>query len=100
MDTRKRLEAVFDKDQAEVLSEVITEAYRDLVKTSDFNELKGIVKDLGTKVGELAEAQKRTEKRVEDLAEAQKRTDRALSGRESLGPLHLRGMIQFLGIPL
>ncbi|UCH93118.1 MAG: hypothetical protein JSV88_22925 [Candidatus Aminicenantes bacterium] len=66
---------VFSTEQAEVLSEVINDAYTDLVKTSDFNELKDIVKDLGLKVGELAEAQKRTENRVEELAEAQKRTE-------------------------
>lgn len=36
---------------------------------AEFNELKDIVK-------ELAEAQKRTEKRIEELAEAQKRTEK------------------------
>jgi hypothetical protein len=66
---------VFSSEQAEILSEVINDAYTDLVKTSDFNELKDIVKDLGLKVGELAEAQKRTETRVIELAEAQKRTE-------------------------
>ena len=71
-ETRRKLESVFDKKRATVLSEVITDAYRDLVKTSDFNELKDIVKDLGKKVGDLAEAQKRTELRVEELAESQK----------------------------
>ncbi|MGD2088371.1 MAG: hypothetical protein PVH61_19490 [Candidatus Aminicenantes bacterium] len=63
---------VFSREQAEVLSEVINDAYNELVKTSDFNELKDIVKYLGSKMGELAEAQKRTENRVEELAEAQK----------------------------
>ena len=53
-DIKEKLEAVFKKDQANVLAEVISDAYRELVKTDDFNELKGIVK-------ELAEAQKRTE---------------------------------------
>ena len=71
-ETRRKLESVFDKKRATVLSEVITDAYRDLVKTSDFNELKDIVRDLGIKVGDLAEAQKRTELRVEELAGAQK----------------------------
>jgi predicted RNase H-like nuclease (RuvC/YqgF family) len=53
------------------------------VNKEDFRELKGIVKDLAEaqkrtekKVEELAEAQKRTEKRVEELAEAQKRTEK------------------------
>lgn len=72
---KKKLEKAFDKKQAAILSEVITDAYIDLVKTGDFNELKGIVRDLGIKVGELAEAQRRTEQRVEELAEAQRRTE-------------------------
>jgi hypothetical protein len=66
---------VFSREQAEVLSEVINDAYTELVKTSDFNELKDIVRYLGSKMGELAEAQKRTENKVEELAEAQKRTE-------------------------
>ncbi|MDZ7363434.1 MAG: hypothetical protein ONB46_22350 [candidate division KSB1 bacterium] len=45
------------------------------VTREDFSELKGIVKDIGIKVGELAEAQKRTELRVEELAQAQKQTE-------------------------
>ncbi|MFN0147924.1 MAG: hypothetical protein ACKVT1_15580 [Dehalococcoidia bacterium] len=40
--------------------------------------LTAIVADLATKVGELAEAQKRTEARLEELAEAQKRTETRL----------------------
>jgi len=97
---KKKLRGVFDERQSSVLTEIIIEAYEDLVKTGDFNELKGIVKDLGIKigelaeaqrasearltrletaVGELAEAQKRTELRVEELAEAQKRTELEIS---------------------
>ncbi len=64
----KKLGAVFEPQQAVILAEVVTEAYSDLVKTGDFNELKGIVR-------ELAEAQKRTEIQMEELAEAQKRTE-------------------------
>ncbi|MGQ9756487.1 MAG: hypothetical protein ACUVRF_11220 [Desulfotomaculales bacterium] len=52
------------------------------MKTSDFNELKEIVRDLGAKMGELAQAQKQSETRltrleavVEELAQAQKRTE-------------------------
>ncbi len=73
-----KFEKVFTREQAEVLSVVIDDAYHELVKTGDFNELKNIVKDLGIKMGELAEAQKRTEVRVEELAEAQKRTEKEL----------------------
>jgi chromosome segregation ATPase len=86
---RERLGKVFDEAQAAVLSEVITEAYNELVKVSDFNELKAIVKELTEAqvasekrltrieiaVEALTEAQKRTEARVEELAEAQKRTE-------------------------
>ncbi len=64
----QRFEMVFDPRQSRVLAEVITDAYSDLVKTSDFNELKAIVRD-------LAVAQQRTEARVEELVVAQQRTE-------------------------
>jgi len=67
----KQLAQEFTPSQAVLLSEVITSAYTDLVKTSDFNELKEIVRDLG-------KAQQRTEQRLEELAEAQQRTEQAL----------------------
>ena len=67
----EKFENVFDSRQAFVLAEAITDAYTDLVKTSDFNELKAIVKD-------LAEAQQRTELRVERLAVAQEKTEQRL----------------------
>ena len=65
----EKLQTVFDHRQATVLAEVISDSYRKLVKTSDFNELKAIVRD-------LVEAQKRTGLRVEELAEAQKEMSR------------------------
>jgi hypothetical protein len=68
---RERLMRVFSERQATVLAETITDAYDDLVKVSDFNELKAIVKD-------LALAQARTEMRVEELAVAQRQTEKAL----------------------
>ncbi len=34
----RKLETVFERPQAAVLGEVITDAYNDLVKTGDFNE--------------------------------------------------------------
>ncbi len=75
---KKRLDQVFEERQATVLVEVIEDAYSELVKTSDFNELKGIVADIARSQKELAEAQKRTEVRVEELAEAQKMTENEL----------------------
>ena len=51
--------------------ELLREELAETVKRSDFEELKGVVK-------ELAEAQKRTEQRVEELTEVQKRTEESL----------------------
>ena len=68
---REKLGRVFVDQQAEVLSEVIYDAYHDLVRADDFNELKGIVKELAHAQQHLAKTQQRTEQRVEDLAEAQ-----------------------------
>jgi len=67
----RRLKRVFAPEQATVLAETIHDAYADLVKTSDFNELKEIVRN-------LAQAQTRTEARMEDLVHAQQDTDRRL----------------------
>lgn len=79
---KERLEEVFEKHQAEVLATTIFGTYNELVKASDFNELKGIVRDISVEVKELAgaqkelaNAQKRTEIKVEELAEAQKKTE-------------------------
>jgi hypothetical protein len=74
-DMTRRLETVFERRQANVLATVITDAYTQLVKTGDFNELKGIVRDLAQAQRELAQAQQRTELRVEELAQAQQRTE-------------------------
>ncbi|MDZ7312969.1 MAG: hypothetical protein ONB45_17015 [candidate division KSB1 bacterium] len=60
------------REIVKIVDERIREAH---VTKEDFSELKGIVKELGIKTSELAEAQKRTELRVEELAEAQKRTE-------------------------
>jgi len=77
-----KLEEVFDHRQAKILAEVILESYNNLVKVSDFSELKAIVGDLAQaqnrtemRVEELAQAQQRTEMRVEELAQAQNRTE-------------------------
>jgi hypothetical protein len=58
----------FSEQQATLLTEVFMEVYGEVVKASDFNELKGIVK-------ELANAQRRTEMRVEQLVQAQQRSE-------------------------
>lgn len=78
----RRFARVFEPQQAEMLAETITEAYTELVKTSDFNELKEIVRDLADSQRDLADAQERTEVRMEtlagrmdDLTAAQQRTE-------------------------
>ncbi len=74
----RKFRSVFDRRQSEVLAEVVTNAYNDLVKTSDFNELKDIVKTLAMRMDGLAVAQQRTEQRVEELAVAQQETQREM----------------------
>jgi hypothetical protein len=72
------LNEVFSPRQSTVLAGVISEAYDDLVRSKDFNELKEIVRTLAEaqvhteqRVDELVVAQQRTEQRVEELAVAQ-----------------------------
>ena len=79
VEIKRKLQTVFDERQARILTEVVIDAYTDLVKTSDFNELKGIVKELAEHQKALAEAQKRTEQRVTELAEAQARTEQRVT---------------------
>ena len=81
----KQLNEVFSQRQSTVLAGVISEAYDELVRAKDFNELKEIVRTLAEaqgrteqRVEELAVAQQRTEQSVEELAVAQQRTERAL----------------------
>jgi flagellar motor protein MotB len=88
----KKLREVFPEKQAQVLVEMV-ELANQLVKASDFAELKQVVKELAeaqkqsevrlgrleAAVQELTEAQKRTEQRVNELAEAQKRTEQRLN---------------------
>ena len=78
---KERIAKAFDPPQASVLNEVV-DFHNELVKASDFTELKSIVKDLAQaqgrteeRVEELAQAQGRTEERVEQLAQAQLRTE-------------------------
>jgi len=77
---KKRFAKVFNPEQSAVLSEIINDAYSELVKSGDFNELKDIVKYLGLKMGELADAQKQTEKELRELVVEHKKTRRRLGG--------------------
>ena len=75
----RELQTVFEVRQAEAIAKVVTDAYDDLVKTSDFNELKEIVRDLAEGQKQLTEAQNRTEQKVEELAQAQNRTEQRVA---------------------
>ena len=68
----------FDKKQTRLLAEAMVEAYDDLVKTRDFNELKSLVRDIAVIQKELTTGQQRTEQRVEELTTAQQRTEQRL----------------------
>ena len=75
LELKEKLNRVFTVEQSGVLATVIHDTYNYSVRVSDFRELKEVV-------GELAEAQKRTEtsvdvltKRMDELAVAQKRTE-------------------------
>ena len=46
IEIKRKLSGVFNEKQADAMAEVITDAYSELVKTSDFNELRGIVRDI------------------------------------------------------
>jgi hypothetical protein len=79
----RRFEAVFERSQADVLALAITDAYTDLVKTGDFNELKGIVRDLAVAQQHtderLVHFARRTDEHFAELAVAQQRTDERLA---------------------
>ncbi len=76
------LRETFDARQAESLARVMGKIYKELANTVtkvEFEELRKTVAQLADNVKELAEAQKRTEKRINELAEAQKRTEERLN---------------------
>ncbi len=75
---KEKIEETFPEEQSKVLKEMV-HFMDELVKVSDFNELKSIVKELAEdqkemrqQLKELAEAQKKTEEQVKQLVEAQK----------------------------
>lgn len=76
---RNRLLEGFPEKQADLLAHVVIEAHDDLVNQADFHALTGVVRDLADAQKDLADAQRKTEKRVEELTEAQKRTEETLT---------------------
>ena len=79
---KQRMATAFTAPQIALLADWAEEYQQNLVKVSDFTELKEIVRDLGetqrrteVKVAELVKAQQRTEVKVGELVEAQRHTD-------------------------
>ena len=64
-----KLQAAFEPNQAEVLAEVIPRASEDLVKTSDFNALTSIVKDLAVAQQDLTQDVKTLSQEVKTLSQ-------------------------------
>ncbi|MDW8086611.1 MAG: hypothetical protein RMJ45_01310, partial [Candidatus Calescibacterium sp.] len=56
----QQIKEVFTPEQAKALEDLVN-LLNELVKASDFNELKAIVAEISKDIKELAEAQKRTE---------------------------------------
>jgi hypothetical protein len=84
----RRFETVFPEEQAQVLAAAIHDAYADLVKTSDFNELKEIVRNLAEAQGRMAEAQERTEEQISELTAVVADLVRSMNGlRREMGGL-------------
>ena len=90
VEMKKKPEKVFSENQASTLAELFVEAYDELVKASDFNELKTIVKELAEaqkvterRIGELAGAQARTQQKLEELVQAQARTEERVGRLEA-----------------
>ena len=80
---KENFEPLAAKKLAEVLGKLYTEITNTVTKT-EFKELKDLVSDLVKSQKELAEAQKRTEKRVEELAEAQRNSEQRLTRLEQV----------------
>ncbi|MCP4400289.1 MAG: hypothetical protein GY801_23650, partial [bacterium] len=76
----RKFETVFEDRQAALLAETITEAYTDLVKTSDFNELKEIVRRLAQAQERTEAAVQKTEAAVQTLAVGLTETRREVGG--------------------
>ncbi|MEW5767477.1 MAG: hypothetical protein AB1797_07585 [bacterium] len=72
---KERLSGVFERHQADVLATTIFDAYNDLVKVSDFSELKGIVRELAVAQKKSKERLTRVEVAIEELTIAQQKTE-------------------------
>lgn len=80
-----QLEKAFEPTQAALLATVISESYNELVKTSDFNELKAIVKEIAiaqqhtdASLQELSAEVKGLSAEVKGLSAAQQQTEEAI----------------------
>lgn len=81
-DIRRHLQPGFSEKQTDLLATCLYEYYQPIVHQREMAALRGVMGEVAeaqkrteTRVEELAEAQTRTEARVEELAEAQQRTE-------------------------
>ncbi len=77
------------KVKLEIIKLIDSRIYEKHVTREDFTELKNIVKDIGTKVGELAHAQKRTEEEIRTLTKTVKNIHKELGGLSHTVGYHL-----------
>ena len=77
--TNREITPALRREIIRIVDDRISESH---VTREDFSELKEIVRSIGVTMGELAEAQKRTEIRVEELAEAQKESRKDINRLE------------------
>ena len=68
----QKLQSAFEPHQVDALLEVIGLSYNNLVKVSDFSELKAIVQDLAESQKAMGASQEAMGKTLQDLAESQR----------------------------
>ena len=91
----KEFQSAFAPPQATLLARAITEAHTDLVKTSDFNELKAIMAELAEAQRDLVTAQRHTDQRMGQLAEAQQATGQRMGQLAEAQARTEQGMAEF-----
>lgn len=68
----QKLQSAFEPHQVDALVDVIGLSYNNLVKVSDFSELKAVVQDLAESQKAMGASQEAMGKTLQDLAESQK----------------------------
>ena len=74
----RKLQTAFEPQQVDILAEVLAMSYENLVKTSDFSELKAAVQEVVAVQKEVAVALRATAAEVQKLATSQQKTEEEL----------------------